>query len=303
MAVCAPLSVSSRPRSARLPALAAAMLAAAALAACGEKAPEAEAVPPVEQPAGVVPDAVIVDDNQEQPGRAVVSDTLPYAEVGDELVYGHFVFPSDMVEPLPAVIIIHDWWGLNDIVKTTADRLAAQGYIVLAVDLFGGDTADDVAAARRLMLRVVEDQDSASENIRQAYDFVASAAGAPKVATLGWGLGGSWALNTAMLLPGELDALVVYYGQMSDEADRLEPIDAPMLGFFGEEDRGVAIRGVRAFENTMKSLGKPVDITIYPDAGSGFTNPKGRNYDAALARQSWGRTLEFLSETLSADES
>lgn len=279
------------------------MLAVVTLAACGEKAPEAEAVPPVEQPAGVMPDEVIVEDTAEQPGRVVVSDTLPYAEVGDQLVYGHFVFPSDMVEPLPAVIIIHDWWGLTDTVKTTANRLAAQGYIVLAVDLFGGDTASDVSAARQLMLRVVEDQDSAADNIRQAYDFVADAAGAPKVATMGWGLGGSWALNTAMLLPGELDAMVVYYGQMSDEPDRLEPIDAPLLGFFGEKDRGVAIRDVRAFENTMKSLGKPVEITIYPDAGSGFTNPEGRNYDAALARQSWGRTLEFLSETLSADDS
>ena len=75
------------------------------------------------------------------PRRAVVSERLPYAEVNDELVYGHFVFPADMVEPLPAIIMIHEWWGLNDNIRSMADRLAGEGYIVLAVDLFGGETA------------------------------------------------------------------------------------------------------------------------------------------------------------------
>ena len=90
---------------------------------------------------------------------------MPYAEVEDELVYGYFVAPADMFEPLPAVIMIHEWWGLNDNVRAQADRLAAAGYIVFAVDLFGGKTATTPSAARELMLTVVEDPESADENL------------------------------------------------------------------------------------------------------------------------------------------
>ena len=82
------------------------------------------------------------------PGRAVVAERLAYAEVGDDLHYGHFVIPADMVEPLPGILVIHEWWGLNDGVRAMADRLAALGYIVLAVDLFGGKTAVSPADAR-----------------------------------------------------------------------------------------------------------------------------------------------------------
>ncbi len=122
---------------------------------------------------------------------------MPYAEVDEELVYGHFVFPTDMLDPLPAIIVIHEWWGLNDNVRAMSDRLAGEGYIVLAVDLFGSGVAKNPKEARRLMLSVVENPESASENIRQAFEFVNATAGAPRVASLGWCFGGGWSLNTA----------------------------------------------------------------------------------------------------------
>jgi len=123
------------------------------------------------------------------PQRPVVSERLAYADVGNKLVYGHFAFPADMIEPLPAVIVIHEWWGLNDNVRAMADRLAGEGYIVFAVDLYGGEVADSAAGARQLMLSVVENPDQASENIRKAYDFVSTTAGAPRVGSLGWCFG------------------------------------------------------------------------------------------------------------------
>lgn len=272
------------------------LMAALMLGACSDGEAPPPAVTPEPATEAQAPDPVV--EAEEESGRSVVSEELPYGEVDEELVYGHFVFPTDMVEPLPAVIIIHEWWGLNETVTATADRIAAQGYIVLAVDLFGGETTSDVGEARRLMLRVVQDQDAAEDNIRQAYEFVAEAAGAPRVAALGWGLGGSWALNTAIRMPGELDAAVMFYGQVSDEASTLESIDAPLLGFFGDEDRTIKTADVRAFKQTLDELGKDAEITIYPGAGHGFANPAGRNYDAALTRQSWERTLEFLAESL-----
>ena len=246
------------------------------------------------------PEPVASTEPSPPAGRTVVSDTLPYAEVDEELVYGHFVFPSDMIEPLPAVIIIHEWWGLDDTVRQAADRLAAQGYIVLALDLFAGRTADEVTAARSLMLEVVEDQASATENVEQALAFVVETAGAPGVAAFGWGLGGSWALNAAILAADDLDAAVLFYGQVSDEPARLEPISAPLLGFFGEDDRGVAAADVRAFEAALDALGKRAEITILPGAGHGFANPASRNYEPELASETWDRALEFLATELPA---
>lgn len=231
--------------------------------------------------------------------RAVVAETLPYAEVEDELVYGHFVFPADMVDPLPAIIVIHEWWGLNEGVRAMADRIAAEGYIVLAIDLFGGAVATSPGQARALMLSVVEDSDHANENIRQAYEFVDDTAGAPRVGVLGWCFGGGWSLNTAMLFPEELDAAVIYYGQVTSDEDKLRPIEAPILGHFAEDDRGIPAESVEQFRDALENLRKNYEIEIYPNTEHAFANPSGNNYNEAAAEQAWARTLEFLDLHLS----
>jgi carboxymethylenebutenolidase len=234
------------------------------------------------------------------PQRPVVAEKLPYAEVDEELVYGHFVFPADMVDPLPGVIVIHEWWGLNDEVRAMADRIAAEGYVVLAVDLFAGQSTRSPAEARGLMVNVVENPDLADENIRQAYLFLVDSGQAPKIGAIGWDFGGGWALNTAMLFPDELDAVVINYGQVTDNLSRLEPINAPILGLFGANDRSIPVPIVRNFEQALEILGKDYEIEIYPDASHAFANPVGPNYDAAVAEQAWARTLEFLDRHLSA---
>ena len=232
------------------------------------------------------------------PQRSVVSDQLAYAEVADELVYGYFVFPSDMVEPLAAIIVIHEGWGLNDNIRAMADRLAAEGYIVLAVDLFGGQVATSVGEARKLMLSVNEDTGLASENIRQAYNFVSTAAGAPRIASLGWSFGGGWSLNTAMLFPDELDAAVIYYGMVTGDEDLLRPINAPILGLFGADDTGISVESVQEFEGALVRLRKQHEIHIFPGAGHAFANPTGNNYNAAVAEEAWDKTLEFFRHNL-----
>ena len=232
------------------------------------------------------------------PRRPITSERLAYAEVENELVYGHFAFPADMVEPLPAVIVIHEWWGLNDNVRAMADRLAGEGYIVFAVDLYGGEVADSAEGARQLMLSVVENPDRAAENIRKAYDFVNTTAGAPKVGSLGWCFGGGWSLNTAMLFPDELDASVIYYGQVTDDEERLRAINVPILGLFGADDTGISVESVQQFEAALERLRKNYEIQIYPGAGHAFANPTGRNYNADVAEDAWKRTLEFFGQNL-----
>jgi len=234
------------------------------------------------------------------PEREVIAETLPYAEVGDELVYGYFVFPADMVEPLPAVIMIHEWWGLNDGMRAMADRLAARGYIVLAVDLFGGQTAETPEAARDLMLKVVEDPDPANENLRQAFGFLDGTAGAPVIGSLGWCFGGGWSLNTALLFPEQLGAAVIYYGQVTDDPDRLAPLEVPLLGIFAAEDRGIPVESVRVFGEVLESLDKEHEIHVFDGVGHAFANPTGRNYDAETAAEAWAITLDFLADHLRA---
>lgn len=232
------------------------------------------------------------------PASAVVAETLPYAEVDDELVYGHFVFPADMVDPLPGLIVVHEWWGLNDGVRAMADRLAGEGYIVLAVDLFGGKTAEHSPDARELMLSALQNPQLANENLLQAYEFIRDTGGAPKIAALGWCFGGAWALNTALLLPDDLDAAVIYYGQVPDNEERLAPLNVPILGHFGEDDRGIPVNSVRAFEQALENLGKEHRIEIYPGAGHAFANPSGNNYRPEIAQQAWITTRQFLREHL-----
>jgi carboxymethylenebutenolidase len=208
-----------------------------------------------------------------------------------------------MVDPLPGLIVVHEWWGLNDGVRAMADRLAAEGYIVLAVDLFGGKTADFPPDARELMLAALQKPQLAEENLRQAYAFMRDTGGAPRIGSLGWCFGGAWALNTALLFPDELDAAVIYYGEVPADEDRLAPLNVPILGLFAENDRGIPVQSVRTFEQVLDKLGKDHEIEIYPGVGHAFANPSGTSYNAKVASQAWDRTIEFLREhlTVAAD--
>jgi carboxymethylenebutenolidase len=237
---------------------------------------------------------------QSAPQQTIISERLPYGEIGDQLVYGHFVFPADMVEPLPAVIVIHDWWGLNDSVRAMADRLAAEGYIVLAVDLYAGETATTSGAAGQYLLRVVEHPETVQENIRKAYEFLSDTAGAPHIGSLGWGLGGGWSLNAALLFPNDLDAAVVYYGQISSDEEELRTLDVPLLGHFGGADEGISVASVRNFEAALEHLRKDYDIQVYPGAKHRFADPTDDSYNAQAAEDAWEKTLEFFGQNLIA---
>ena len=155
------------------------------------------------------------------------------------------------------------------------------------------------------MAAIYEDPEPATENIQKAIEFVNMTAGAPSTAVLGWGFGGTWAVNAASLLPDEVNAAVVYYGQVSSDEEKLRPVQAPILGLFGGKDRAVQLESVGALRTSLDRLRKEYDIQVYSDAGHGFANPSSNNYDPAAAADAWRRTLEFLRTHLaeSGDES
>ena len=234
--------------------------------------------------------------------RAVVAETLAYAEVDARLVKGHFVFPQDMVEPLPAVILIHEWWGLDDSMRGLADRLASEGFIVLAVDLYNGKTAARAPDARKLMLEVVENPQFAEQNIKKAFTWVHETTGATEVAVVGYGYGGGWSLHAAMAIPDQLDAAVIFYGQVSSNEEALRSIEVPVLGFFGETDTAVPAEAVVEFEKTLHALRKDYDIEVFPGARGGFASPGNRNFDADLEAEAWTKMTTFLRENLVPEE-
>jgi len=216
---------------------------------------------------------------------------------GDETVQGVVYTPSGK-GPFPAMIVIHEWWGLNDWVKEQGSRLADQGYVTLAVDLYRGNVAKTPEEAHEIMRGVPEDR--AKRDLHAAFEYLASQPNVKKdrIGAIGWCMGGGYALDVALQEP-TLAAGVINYGRLATDAEALKKIQAPILGLFGAQDRGIAPDDVHKFEAALKQLGKRVDIKIYDDAGHGFENPNNKEgYREADAADAWKRTAEFLAATL-----
>lgn len=232
------------------------------------------------------------------PVAEVAGKTVAYGKVGGVPVEGYLVRPKKARGRLPGLIVIHEWWGLNDNVRDEAARLAAEGYVVLAVDLYGGRTAAQPPEAMKLSQQLTANPGPAEENLRAAYAYLDKVEKAPRIGTIGWCLGGRWSLRTALLLPDQVDATVIYYGTVKADEAELARLQMPILGLFASKDRVVPAPTVTAFEATMKRLGKDVDINMYEGADHGFANPSGTVYEPRAAEDAWRLTTAFLKEHL-----
>jgi carboxymethylenebutenolidase len=201
-------------------------------------------------------------------------------------------------EPRAGLIVIHECWGLNDNIREMSNRLAAEGYLALAVDLYGGEVATDAAEARALMAAAMEDRHRIDDQLLAAFRWLREEGPVAQIGSIGWCLGGALALRAAILLPEELDATVIYYGRLETDARLLAPLMMPILGIFGGQDRGIPVESLLEFETTLQTLGKTAEIVIYEDADHAFANPSGTRYHPDAAADAWQRTLEFLAEHL-----
>ena len=233
----------------------------------------------------------------ERPAQPVNAEEVTYGEVGGKPVRGYLARPRTAPGALPGVIVIHEWWGLNDNLQAMTRRLAGEGYQALAVDLFGGQKADHPDAAMKLVNGVLQNMAPAEENLRRAVAYL-ERQGAPKIGVVGWCFGGGWSLATALLVPEKIDAAVIYYGRLESDPAKLAKLEAPILGSFGAEDNSIPVAKVREFEGALKKLGKPVDIKVYEGAGHAFANPSGGNYRPEAAKDAWRRTTEFFARNL-----
>jgi carboxymethylenebutenolidase len=227
----------------------------------------------------------------------VSSQSVVYATVEGREIRGHLAEPDGAAPGGPALLVIHEWWGLNDNVREMTDRLAGLGYTALAVDLYEGEVGADPKAARALMQKSLGRVDALAANLRGARDFLA-ARKASKVGTIGWCFGGGWSLQTALLMPDRIDASVIYYGRLERDRERLATLDTPVLGLFGSADKGIPVASVREFEASMKALGKDAAIHVYDGADHAFANPSGTRYDPKAAADAWQKTSAFLAQHL-----
>lgn len=196
--------------------------------------------------------------------------------------------------PAPAVLMVHEWWGLNQQIRGVASELTNLGYLTLAADLYGGKVAQDPDMARQLARSTQPEQaidtlTSWTDSLRKRPDCNG------KLATIGWCFGGGWSLRASMARP--VDATVIYYGDVTPSPEALQSLKGPVLGHFGNLDTNITPDSVNAFEARLKQIGKTATIYRY-NASHAFANPTGQNYDAEDARLAWDRTVAFLKQTI-----
>lgn len=227
---------------------------------------------------------------------AATSKNVSY-QSGDETVQAVLYTPSGK-GPFPGIVVIHEWWGLNDWVKEQAGKLSDLGYVTLAIDLYRGKVATTPEEAHEIMRGVPEDR--AKRDLRAAIEFLSSRHDVNKdrLGAIGWCMGGGYSLDVALQEP-TLKADVINYGHLATDPESIAKINASVLGIFGAQDRGISVDDVKKFEQTLKQQGKKVEIVIYPDAGHGFENPNNKDgYRAADAADAWQHTVKFFAATL-----
>jgi carboxymethylenebutenolidase len=226
----------------------------------------------------------------------VTSQPVRY-QSGPDTVRGVLYVP-DAKGKLPGVVVIHEWYGLNDWVKESAQKIAERGYVTLAIDLYRGKVATDGDQAHQLMRGVPEDR--ATRDLQTAVEFLRAQKNVDRarVGSIGWCMGGGYSLQTALSVP-DLAACVIAYGRLVTENETISLIGCPVLGIFGADDQGIPAESVTQFEKQARGLGKNVNVHIYDKAGHAFMNQNNdKGYNADATKDAWNKVFAFFDSTL-----
>ena len=197
--------------------------------------------------------AVLADPKLAQAIAASLTE-VNLITAGGKAVKGALALPAKT--PAAAVLLVHEWWGLNDQIKSVAAALAKQGYIALAVDLYDGKLATAPADARTYMSAVQPAE--ATDTLASWIGWLRERADSTgKIATIGWCFGGGWSLNASLAAP--VAATIVYYGNVAKSSDQLAPLKSPVLGHFASRDRWINRTMVDGFGAAMRQAGKRLD--------------------------------------------
>lgn len=273
-------------------------ICAAALFACTPATPPT--VPDAGEAPAEVPSAAPAASATAAPAVRSGKDVTFAGKAGSAM--GYLVEPPASATPgkHAALVVIQEWWGLNDWMRDNAERFAQKGYVVLAIDLYRGHVAKSSDEAHELMRGLPEDR--ALADMVAAVDYLVARpdVDAARIGSVGWCMGGGYSLTLAVSEP-RLRAAVINYGRLVTDAAAIGGVKASLLGNFAGEDRGIPVADVRTFEAAMKKAGKSVDIKVYDGAGHAFMNPNnGKGFDAKAADDAWARIDGFFTRELAA---
>ena len=219
---------------------------------------------------------------------------------------GYLVYPestpaqgdNESASKLPGVVMVHEWWGLNDHIKNMADELSKEGYAVLAVDLYNGKIATSPDEAMILVTTARENQNESNSNMLAAVDYLKSLdiVDPSKIVSVGWCFGGGQALQLALNTDqaSPLAATVLYYGNLVTDEQELSKIKGPVLGIFGSEDQSIPVSEVKKFEESLNANNITNEIYIYEGVGHAFANPTGESFAPDELKDAWQKTINFL---------
>jgi carboxymethylenebutenolidase len=195
----------------------------------------------------------------------------------------------------PGVLVLHAWWGLNEVFKGLCDRLAAQGFVALAPDLYGGNIATTREEAHRLMRQM--DKAGTRKTLNAAIQQLAShpATSRPTIGLVGFSMGGYYALGLACQKPKHITAAVTFYGT---GRGKFAEAHAAFLGHYAEDDEFESLADVRHLEEQIRAAGKQVAFYVYPGTKHWFFEENRPEYDPTAAGLAWERTVAFLREQL-----
>lgn len=214
---------------------------------------------------------------------------------GTELI-GYLAQPEGE-GPFPGVLLIHEWWGLNEGMTVLADALATEGYVVLAPDAYRGDVTAQFPRALWLRLTTPEEQVFNDVDAALAHLMSLENVDDERLASMGFCFGGGHSLQLGMRQSENLPLTIIYYGAVVTDPDLLRPLTEGqgVLGVFGEDDQSIPVDGVLEFEAALNSLEIPNQVTIYEGVGHAFLTEE--NYDQpGAAGEAWQQTLQFLEE-------
>jgi carboxymethylenebutenolidase len=222
---------------------------------------------------------------------------------------GYLVYPSSSNDTvgnkLPGVVMIHEWWGLNQNIKDMANLLARQGFVVLAADLYKGQVANTPERAMELVQMVRNNQNVSVNNLQSAVEYLSLLpnVNSSKIASLGWCFGGGQSLQLALNSKEHpLAATILYYGTpLVTEKSSLSKIKWPVLGIFGDKDQSIPLEEINQFRSSLDQSGVTNEIHVYNGVGHAFANPSGDNYAPKETEDAWQKTLSFLDKYVVAN--
>lgn len=197
----------------------------------------------------------------------------------------------------PALIVVHEWWGLNEQMKSVADRIAKAGFVALVPDLYRGKVGQDAESAHELMRGLPDER--AIADLKAAADFLIKSERvmAKSLGIVGFCMGGRLSLLSS-LEDSRFRATVLCYGRPETDPQKLKKLAGPFLGIFGGADQGIGTEQIEALRKGLESAGKKTEIKVYEGAGHAFMNEKGRHYKEDAAADAWKRIFRFFDENL-----